>query len=83
MKVKELIEKLNELDGEREIYFFWEYGFEEITEIEEDAIVKYKLKGYNELWPDYLIGNLRDYERIMSGEDNDELISKEDIYLIE
>ena len=28
-------------------------------------------------------GNLRDYERIKNGEDNDELISKEDIYLIE
>lgn len=83
MTVKELIEKLSELDGEREIRFSWEYWFEEITKIEEDAIVKYKLRGYNELWPDYLIGNLRDYERIMSGEDNDELISKEDIYLIE
>ena len=83
MKVKELIEKLKELDGEREIYFSWVYGFEEITEIEEDAIIKYKLKGYDELWPDYLIGNLRDYERIMRWEDNDELISKEDIYLIE
>jgi hypothetical protein len=82
MKVKELIEKLKELDGEREIYYRWEYEIEEIDEINEDAIVKYKQKGYNEFWPDYLIGDLRDYERIKSGEDNDELISKEDIYRI-
>jgi hypothetical protein len=45
MKVKELIEKLKELDGDREIYV-WDYDYWGLREINIriDAKVKYKLK---------------------------------------
>jgi hypothetical protein len=45
MKVKELIEKLSELDGDREIYV-WDYDYWGLREINIriDAKVKYKLK---------------------------------------
>jgi hypothetical protein len=45
MKVKELIEKLNGLDGERKIYV-WDYDYWRLREINIriDAKVKYKLK---------------------------------------
>ena len=46
MKVKELIEKLKELDGEREICLWdCEYSeFQDIDRIEEEAKVRYKRK---------------------------------------
>lgn len=46
MKVKELIEKLSELDGEREICLLdYEYSeFQDIDRIEEEAKVRYKRK---------------------------------------
>jgi hypothetical protein len=45
MKVKELIGKLKELDGDREIYM-WDYDYWRLREINIriDAKVKYKLK---------------------------------------
>ena len=45
MKVKELIEKLNELDGDKEIYM-WDYDYWNLREIniKADAEVRYRLK---------------------------------------
>lgn len=45
MKVKELIEKLKELEQDRDIYF-WDYDYWELRKIDikADAKVKYKLK---------------------------------------
>ena len=82
MKVKELIEKLKELDGGREIYM-WDYDYWKLREIniKADAKVRYRLKWYNENGNDIMEWDLDDYE---SAEDMGyEIISKEDIYVIE
>lgn len=82
MKVKELIEKLSELDGDREIYV-WDYDYWRLREIniEADAKVRYRLKWYNESGNDIMEWDLKDYE---NAEDMGyEIISKEDIYIIE
>lgn len=82
MKVKELIEKLNELDGDKEIYM-WDYDYWKLREIniKADAKVIYRLKWYNERGNDIMEWDLRDCE---TAEDMGyEIISKEDIYVIE
>lgn len=81
MKVKELIGKLRELDGEREIYYWdWEYWFTEIEEVRDEAKVKYTFSGYNELWNPVLEWGLNDYNR--AKKDGYRIISKNDIYCI-
>ena len=82
MKVKELIEKLNELDGDKEIYM-WDYDYWNLREIniKADAEVRYRLKWYNEMGNEIMEWDLDDYE---TAEDMGyEIISKEDIYVIE
>lgn len=82
MKVKELIEKLKGLDGERRI-FMWDYDYWDLRDINirEDAKVKFKLKWYNEMGNDIMEGDLSDYEH--AEELGYDIISKEDIYLID
>lgn len=82
MKVKELIGKLEELDGEREVYM-WDYDYWRLREIniEADAKVRYRLKWYNEVGNDINEWDLSDYEH--AEELGYEIISKEDIYVIE
>lgn len=82
MKVKELIEKLKELEQDRDIYF-WDYDYWELREIDikADAKVKYKLKWYNEMGNDIMEWDLDDYKK--AEEWGYDIISKEDIYLIE
>lgn len=82
MKVKELIGKLKELDGNKEIYM-WDYDYWNLREIniKADAKVRYRLKWYNEMGNDIMEWDLSDYE---TAEDMGyEIISKEDIYVIE
>lgn len=82
MTVKELIKKLNELEQDRKI-FMWDYDYWDLREIniKADAKVRYKLKWYNEMGNGIMEWDLRDYE---SAEDMGyDIISKEDIYLIE
>ena len=79
MTVKELIEKLNELDGDREIrYMDREDGQVEIREIKEDAVVIYNRPKYWE-YTEYE-WDLRYYENADKVDAN--ILSKRDIYVI-
>ena len=85
MKVKELIEKLKELDQDREIYYVnREYGdSEEIEEIRPNCIFRFKCK---EAWTNYekwTIFYEERYDNYERRKETDEIVEYKETYLIE
>lgn len=82
MKVKELIEKLKELDGERRITFNdAEYGYWDIDEVIEEVEIEYTEGGYNECGNQVFKWHLFDYD--LAEERGYKILNKEDIYVLQ